>query len=266
MPARLVRSQMVARHMHRNLTQVFDNVSQIPVSSSPPNGVLGNTKGQLPTGGHKQRLLREINDLIPRVEQLAARLTKRPPKRRPRHFIDANPWGSYLGSARRDETGWRCVLCGAINPPDENASECSSCKSSAARGLTEQALATLPQDSEKLRQRLRETFNNSSIPTLPWIFAPAADLLRSKKRISPKPPSDVQQPQTVPKPLAQQISPTLAPPFISDLFLEVQKHQQFQQPHRHNPRFPVELPAVSNPAFIWDLICRGERGIRCLPL
>lgn len=181
--ARLIRSQLLARRMHRNLLSAFDTISTVPIASSPTSSY---SQMHLPTLAHRQRLLREINDLLPRIEQLATRLTKRPksPRRRRRHFINANPWMSYIDNATAPSTGdgvagvsgrakqfidsggWRCIGCGTCN--DRVVRECSACGGPSCHVDA----SRLPSDSDQLKKVFIESMTNGPTPGSPWLFAP----------------------------------------------------------------------------------------------
>lgn len=181
--ARLIRSQLLTRHIHRNLLSSFDTISSMPLAST----LLSSYPSLLlPTHGHRRRLLREVNDLLLRIEQLAARLTKRPrpPRRRCRSvypFIQANPWLSYIDSVR-NSTGsirsaefassinahgsWRCTACHTSNRL--TSVECSACHS------LYRVVDTLQfhKDSTAWKARFDDAIKNAP-PSSPWTFAPS---------------------------------------------------------------------------------------------
>lgn len=186
--ARLIRSQVLARHIHRNLISAFDTISSMPLSTNPSSTY---SSIRLPTHGHRQRLLREINDLLPRIEHLATGLTKRPrtPHRRCRSynsFLHVNPWLSYVKSARPPAVadgvagtigassrilangGWHCVACGTCNYVV--STDCRACRSASVVVDTVQ-LNNEPATTWK--SRFDEAVKNNSMSSTPWIFAPS---------------------------------------------------------------------------------------------
>lgn len=181
--ALLIRSQFMARYVHRNLLTAFNLISKMPISSSSSTPL---SQTHLPTAGHRQRLLREINDLMSRIEQLAVELRKRPkiPRRRRRHFIESNPWFSYIDNVKASATtsgvagaggrvselinngGWQCIACRTWT--EQLRPDCSAC------GYQHHTVDTsqLPTNSERFRKRFEEHLENAHVSP-PWIFAPS---------------------------------------------------------------------------------------------
>lgn len=191
--ARFLRSQLLAGSLHRNLVATFRSISALPVSPSPSSQF---NNAYVSSEAHRQRLLREINDLLSRIEEIGTRLSRRPKTRRRRRlFHEANPWMSYIRAKNRDsgisrasvddETllatgGWRCFAC--HSPNEHHAQECISC-----RTPSHVLSPGFPQiDSELLTSRFREAIKDvhtRCIPS-PWIFAPG--VIPSQPSLTPK--------------------------------------------------------------------------------
>lgn len=182
MSARLLRFQLHAAHLHRRLIQAFDMVSQMPLA---PSSMTHFNPAFMPTEAHRQRLLREINDLIPRIEELGSRLSKRPrTRRRRRSFHAANPWDSYLrraatsndgqrvagatGDASKlaDDGGWQCCVCNSFN--EQRIRDCRACR--VRTYVVDPAL--WPAGSKRLTKRFHDAVKNAPGVSSPWIFAP----------------------------------------------------------------------------------------------
>lgn len=176
-PARILRAQLLARRIHIRLVNAFAAIA----SKSPPANAL-------PSDAHRQRLLREVNDLLPRIEELASRLARRPKtRRRRRTFYPLDPWAMYMttlnpatssvpdgvaGAAGRAQDigvagGWRCTGCGSMN--ERVQSECAACEAPSSH--LEPGL--LPDATEAMNSRLRDSFAASAAEPRPWICGPS---------------------------------------------------------------------------------------------
>ena len=177
--AKLLRSQLETRRLHRKLVSAVTTLSQLPVSTP---SIASRDVPSLPTEAHRQRLLREVNDLVPRVEEIGERFTRRPKTRRRRRvFHDANPWTAYIESRHsswqngvekiNNKNGvWRCYACSSINEARLNV--CSNCHTRSHRqGHVITANASFG-------KRFREAVNNGHNVPSPWIFAPGATPLQ----------------------------------------------------------------------------------------
>lgn len=188
-PARIIRSQLLVRSMHQRLVSAFDTIATLPVSHlSSPREVLRPT--HLPSDAHRERLLREVNDLLPRVEEVGTRLTKRPKTRRRRkRFLESDPWRMYVRRAqaaaaqgkgrRRDFAGctgdaartlagetWRCYACLSFNKI--HVSECTACQSPCR--VTKEPW--LQGNNELLNKRFKDVLKAGPMQPTPWVFAP----------------------------------------------------------------------------------------------
>lgn len=72
--ARVLRAQYLARKLHMGLLRAFTVIVDLPVEQCAvfERGV--GPLQALPSEAHRQRLLREINDLLPRIEEVGSRL------------------------------------------------------------------------------------------------------------------------------------------------------------------------------------------------
>lgn len=133
--AQILRSQLFARHKHINPITAFDTIPSMALSTG-----LSSTYSSIhvPAGTLRQRPLREISNLVPRIEQLATELTRRSraPRRRCRSYnsyINVKPLPSNVKLARTPAVadgvastigalskilaidGWHCVACSTCN-------------------------------------------------------------------------------------------------------------------------------------------------------
>lgn len=187
--ARIIRSQLLARSLHQRLVSTFDTIASLPVSPiSSPRDVTKPT--HLPSVVHRERLLREVNDMLPRVEEVGTRLSKRPKTRRRRkRFLESNPWSIYVQRAQADATRgkglrleiagctgdaarrpmgetWRCYACLSFNKI--HAPECTACQSPCC--VTEQQW--LLGSTELLNKRVKDAMKTGQGAPTPWVFAP----------------------------------------------------------------------------------------------
>jgi hypothetical protein len=117
--ARVIRAQLLARTMHIDLLAAYAVIVKLPVRDGHGNVGVDSTidlETCLPSEIHRQLLLRELNHLLPRIEELGARLSKRffleprysanaclhAAQRRPRLSVRittiGSPWLSYAAS------------------------------------------------------------------------------------------------------------------------------------------------------------------------
>lgn len=184
--ARLLRSQILAVALHNNLIATFDTIAAAPLSPLPtpadmPSGPV------LPTEAHRHRLLRQVNDLLPRVEELGRRLaTRLPAKRRRAKLVHSNPWDGYVkrslaSKATAQRKGIASFVTSAPRSDESSLRRCCLCRSYADRHVLEcPACHTRPclTDTQWLvgnRALLRKSFQDAlksrqASPT-PWIFA-----------------------------------------------------------------------------------------------
>lgn len=185
--ARLLRGQFLVRSIHSRLVDTYPVISSAPVVRTPEQKSGQNFS--VPSEAHRQRLLREVNFLISRMEEIGSRLSRRPKtRRRQRMTGPVNPWSTYINrsrsavatfvnSASSDDNGyycssdqsdsWTCIGCHSNNR--RSMSCCRSCKAPSCvleRGL-------LPDASEAMANRVREAIKSSAIQRMPWIFAPS---------------------------------------------------------------------------------------------
>lgn len=183
--AQVLRSQFLVRSLHERLLETFSTIASAPVA--PHNDHSYPNVASLPSEAHRQRMLRELNFLLPRMEELGARLSRRPrTRRRSRVSTGVNPWMAYVEATRastktaygiagisgyahvlQQNGGWRCTGCHSMN--ERSQSSCSSCQAPSCvleRGL-------LPEASEAFGNRVREAITAAAAEPRPWIFAPA---------------------------------------------------------------------------------------------
>lgn len=189
-PARIVRSQLLLRSVHQRLLSAFDTLTSFPVSYQSSSKAVPKPT-HLPSEAHRERLLREINDLLPRVEQVGARLTKRPKTRRRRkRFLESDPWKMYVLSAQASATRgegarldvggctgdaartlagkmWRCYSCLSFN--ESHVLECTACQSPCCV-LRE---SWIQRNKELLTKRFKDALKTGPLPPTPWVFAPS---------------------------------------------------------------------------------------------
>lgn len=182
--ARLLRGQFLVRSIHSRLVDTFPVISSAPIAHTADYS----KAYSVPSEAHRQRLLREVNFLVSRMEELGSRLSRRPKTRRRRRLSSTcNPWSSYINNARgaprahpgdaprgngyygshEDNGWWTCLGCHSQNRP--SAPCCTSCRAPSCvleRGL-------LPEASEHMANRVREAIKKASLQRRPWIFAPS---------------------------------------------------------------------------------------------
>lgn len=188
--ARVLRSQLLVWSIHQRLLSAYDLIASLPVLhvSSLRGTTAENTiPRHLPSEASRQRLLREINEILPRIEEIGASLTKRPKAhRRRKRFCESDPWSVYVwrsqssaakGRKRKHSAGftsqssigplhktWRCYGCLSYN--ESQVSTCSVCSSPSC--VVEQAW--LEDNKNLLTQRFKKAVNGGIIASTPWIF------------------------------------------------------------------------------------------------
>ncbi len=192
--ARLLHGQFLVKSLHNRLVEAFPAIASAPIAVQPdhaPNDVFS-----VPSEAHRQRLLREVNFLIVRMEELGSRLSRRPKTRRRRRITNPmNPWSSYIdrfravneqNAATRDskakdacddahsyyihtdsKQGWRCIGCHSLNR--RNSTHCRSCGTPSC--ILEPGL--LPTDSDSTATAIRDAIKLSSQQRRAWMFAPS---------------------------------------------------------------------------------------------
>eukprot|EP00177_Eucheuma_denticulatum_P007744 GFKZ01014086.1.p1 GENE.GFKZ01014086.1~~GFKZ01014086.1.p1 ORF type:complete len:826 (+),score=68.29 GFKZ01014086.1:530-3007(+) len=183
--ARLLRSQILAVALHGNLVATFDTIASAPLSSLPTPTDLYPVP-VLPTEAHRHRLLRQVNELLPRVEELGRRLADRlPTKRRRAKLIHSNPWNAYVKrclaskeSARRKEIASfvttaaganesslrRCCHCRSY--ADRQAPECPACLSRPCITDTQWLVG----NQALLRKSFQDALEAGKASPTPWVF------------------------------------------------------------------------------------------------
>ena len=185
--ARTLRSQLLVWSIHQRLLSAYDIVATLPVlhMSSPRKHT---RPTHLPSAAARERLLREINELLPRMEEIGSRLTKRPRiSRRRKCFFESDPWTVYLkrlqssvcedrkrkhaaGCAGHQLTtgtldkAWRCCACLSYNTlPSSICNVCSS-------PYCEMEEAWVEDHSTLLNQRFKAVLSSGTTASTPWIF------------------------------------------------------------------------------------------------
>lgn len=192
--ARLLEGQFRVRSLHNRLVEAFPAIAAAPVAM--PSDQVPNDVFSVPSEAHRQRLLREVNFLVVRMEELGSRLSRRPKTRRRRRITNSmNPWSSYIdrframnekNAATNDSKSsdvvqevpsyyihtepnhaWRCIGCHSLNR--RNCSHCRSCGTPSC--ILERGL--LSTDSESTAAAIREAIKYSSQQRGPWMYAPS---------------------------------------------------------------------------------------------